>query len=238
MDHDRILIVEDDLEVVDFLKISLRARGFVVQAANNGIEGLNLALTEKFSVIILDVNLPGLDGFEVCRRIREKHRNVPIIFLTCQGEEVDTVLGFEVGADDYVAKPFRMNEMLARLRALIRRNRATENEDNDDANLVIYKYKDLTIDIDNRRVTLAGDLIELTRLEFGLLVYLASRPGRPHTREEILCAVWGTEVEGYEQAVTLIASRLRAKLDKDAKPPKYIQTVWGVGYRFGLGDKN
>ena len=233
MEQNKILIVEDDTELVDSLRLNLSTKGFAVEFAGDGLQGLALALAGDFSVIVLDVNLPGLDGLEVCRKIREKNRSVPIMILTCQGEDLDKVMGFELGADDYVTKPFRMSELLARLRALIRRSQVSDQDRENEAPAEFIKFDELSIDVPNRHVTLSSEAVDLTPREFSLLVFLASQPGHPFSREEILKSVWETSNLGYAHAVTSTTKRLRSKLDKDADPPKYIQTVWGVGYRFG-----
>ncbi len=233
MQSRRVLIVEDDGDLLEVLKLNLEAKGFSVQTAGDGERGLHLAAQNDFEMIILDLDLPGMDGLEVCRKIRAKDEIVPILMLTCHGQELDKVVGLEVGADDYLTKPFAMNELLARVKALQRRLKIVNRVGGLDGIRKKIEYLDLSIDPEMRQVKLAGKDLELTPLEFGFLVFLASHPGRPFSRSEILAAVWGSQHTGYEQAVTSTAKRLRAKLEGDLLSPKYLHSVRGIGYRFG-----
>lgn len=234
MSKGKILIVEDNEQMANVLGLHLSELGYEHAHAADGDTGLSMALSEKYELIILDVMLPGLSGLEVCRAIREAGNAVPIMMLTSKSEEIDTVVGLEVGADDYITKPFRVAELMARVKAQLRRSQefgsAAVSADQSAAS--VLSFGDLEIDSVKRIVTLQGKKIDLTAKEFDVLAYLAAHPGRPFTREQILRSVWGSELDAYEYAVNSLIMRLRKKIEADVANPIYIQTVRGVGYRF------
>lgn len=223
-----ILIIEDDPEIVSLLEIHLRDLNYSPTRCMDGAEGLKTALEGDFDLILLDLTLPGLDGIEVCKRIRAE-KNVPLIMLTAKSEEIDRVLGLEIGADDYITKPFSIRELLARIKAVMRRSRTTEGSGAGRSGL---RFKDLSIDVEKRRVVLGGQRIDLSPKEFELLVLMASNPGRNYSRSELLNMIWGYNFEGYEHTVNSHINRLRAKIESDMSEPRYVLTTWGVGYKF------
>ncbi|GAB4473680.1 MAG: response regulator transcription factor [Anaerolineales bacterium] len=221
----KILIIEDELELVKVLRSYLEQSGFQVIDAQRGDKGLAMWEQHKPDLVILDLNLPGMDGLDVARQIRQKG-DTPILMLTARVEETDQIVGLEVGADDYVTKPFSPKVVVARVRALLRR---TSSERMVDA---IIRAADLEIDI-HRHLVRRGDLeVDLTPTEFNLLVAMASQPGRVFSRLQLLEAVQGVAYEGYERTIDAHIKNLRAKLERDPKNPQYIETVFGVGYRF------
>ena len=196
---------------------------------SSGREGLQRALERDLTIIILDLMLPGLDGLEVCKRIRAAGKMTPILMLTAKSEELDKVLGLELGADDYITKPFSIRELIARVKAIIRRSVAPENGGSAEE---ILSYGDLSIDLSKRSVTLGNRIVELTAKEYDLLVLFAKSPGRAYNRQQLLDLVWGYQFEGYQHTVNSHINRLRTKIEKDPSSPRYIRTVWGYGYRF------
>ncbi len=218
----RVLLVDDDLRLHELLKSYLEENGFVVASARDGREGLDRVTREPFDVILLDVMMPGMDGLEVCRRIREKS-TIPIVMLTAKGDETDRVVGLELGADDYLAKPFGPRELLARIRAVLRRAAPTEVSK-------IIRSGPIEIDLGARRVVNKGADVELTGIEFDLLVALAERPGRVVSRETLLELAGRSDAHVGDRAVDVHVSHLRQKLGDDARTPKLIKTVRGVGY--------
>jgi len=227
----RILLVEDNRDLADLLKIHLTDLGCQVDMAHDGSVGLAEATKNAYDLVILDVMLPGLDGLEVCRRLRAGAAYVPILMLTSKSSELDRVLGLELGADDYVTKPFSINELLARVKAVFRRAEALKVMVAPQPNKSIHVH-DLVIDLDKRAVTLSGREIELTVKEFDLLAFFAQQPGRVFTRAQLLDQVWGYGHDGYEHTVNSHINRLRAKIEVNPAQPRYILTVWGVGYKF------
>jgi DNA-binding response OmpR family regulator len=230
----RILIIEDNADLARLLAMHLRDLSYDVDTAPDGPSGLAHAGKSAYDLIILDLMLPGMDGIEVCRRIREQPSYVPIVMLTARSSETDRVVGLEVGADDYVTKPFSIRELLARVKAIFRRVEQTGKTDRPAAGRI--EAGDLVIDPGRRAVTLMGANLELTAREFDLLFYFAGRPGRVFTRSQLLDAVWGYSHEGYEHTVNSHINRLRAKIEQDPARPRYVLTVWGVGYKFAEGD--
>lgn len=224
-----ILVVEDNRDLVNLLKINLEDEGYNVIIAMDGITAVEQFRSAEPSLILLDVMLPKMDGFDVCKEIRSENKRVPILMLTAKSEEVDKVLGLEIGADDYMTKPFSIRELLARVKAILRRaNQTTDSGDKKP----ILKYKELFMDPNKRRVQLNGESIELTSKEYDLLLLFFSNPGKAYSREELLNDVWGYSYEGYSHTVNSHINRLRSKIETDASDPDYIKTVWGVGYRF------
>ncbi len=228
--NQKVLIVEDDHDLADLVKINLSDQGFNVYHADNGISGIELFEEHQPSIVILDVMLPRLDGFEVCKRIRKENRQVPILMLTAKAEEVDKVLGLELGADDYMTKPFSIRELIARVKAIFRRIEV-DNESRDDMPEKIV-FDDLEIYPDKRKVVMNDQAIELTTKEFELLLLFASNPGKAYSRQQLLNIVWGYQYDGYSHTVNSHINRLRSKIENDPSQPKYIRTVWGMGYRF------
>jgi DNA-binding response OmpR family regulator len=220
-----ILIIEDEPELVKVLRSYLEQSGFSVLSAGRGDTGLSLWESKHPDLVILDLNLPGMDGLDVAREIRRKGAT-PIIMLTARVEETDQLIGLELGADDYIPKPFSPRIVVARVRALLRRSEA--------ASVVtqVLRLADLEIDLDGHTVQRDGQPLELTPTEFSLLVTMASQPGRAFSRLQLLEASQGSAYEGYERTIDAHIKNLRAKIEPDPKNPQYIETVFGVGYRF------
>jgi two-component system alkaline phosphatase synthesis response regulator PhoP len=221
----RVLVVEDEIKIARLVRDYLHQAGFAVLEAADGEAALALARAEKPDMILLDLGLPGTDGFDVTRRLRATS-SVPIIMLTARSEETERVVGLELGADDYVVKPFSPKELVARIRAVLRRAEATLGGGE------VVRAGPVTIDLPKRRVTVAGDEVELTATEFDLLVTLARQPGRIYTRAQLLDAVHGVSFESYERSVDAHIKNLRRKLEPDPGRPSLILTVYGVGYKF------
>ncbi len=228
----RALIVEDDADIAHLVQVNLRDINCQADIANNGLDGLRFATEAPYDVIILDIMLPGLSGIEVCRRIREQRITTPILMLTSRHEELDKVLALDLGADDYLTKPFSVRELLARVKARLRRS-APEKEPGfaGGATLTRYTLGALALDTERHLVTVAGRVVELTAREFELLTLFLRHPGRTFTRAELLELVWGTSFVGYEHTVNSHINRLRMKIERDAAHPEYVLTVWGVGYK-------
>ena len=227
----RILIVEDSREIADLVAMHLRDAGHEAVVERGGDAGLRSALSGRFDLIILDLMLPGVNGLDICREVRSRPGYTPILMLTARSEEMDRVLGLEVGADDYLTKPFGIRELLARVRALFRRVDASRSPAPGEITGPVSVHG-LTIDPERRRVTLQGRIVELTAKEFDLLELFTRHPGRVYTRAQLLDLVWGYGHEGYEHTVNTHINRLRSKIETDPSSPHYIRTVWGVGYRF------
>lgn len=230
MDSKRVLIVEDEKSISDIVKFNLTKEGFEVDTAFDGKIGLEKALSNDPDLVLLDVMLPGMDGFEICRKIREKSA-VPIIMLTAKEEEVDKVLGLELGADDYITKPFGLRELIARIKANIRRTAMSSAPENAETGGV-RELGNLSIDMDRYEVRKDGAPLDLTLREFELLRYLAEREDKVFSREQLLEDVWGYEYYGDIRTVDVTVRRLREKLEDDSSDPKYILTKRGVGYYF------
>lgn len=224
-----VLIIEDDKEISGLLEIHLADLDCKTTSVHNGKTGLDYALTSNYDLIVLDIMLPGLDGFEVCREIRKKENNTPILMLTSKSEEMDKVLGLEFGADDYLTKPFGIREFIARVKAIFRRTDAFKQDKQEKQDI---KHGGLLIEVTKRKVLLNKKRIDLTPKEFDLLYLLSSHPGRTYTREELLNTVWGYQFNGYEHTVNSHINRLRSKIESDVSNPEFILTSWGVGYRF------
>jgi two-component system alkaline phosphatase synthesis response regulator PhoP len=229
--RDIILIIEDDPEIAAVVALNIEDMGLRVDHVAEGREGLKKALAGNYSLVVLDLMLPGLDGLAVCKAIREKDQRIPILMLTARAEEVDRVVGLEIGADDYLTKPFSVRELMARIRALLRRARAGGVPAGEAAGAPVV-IGGLAVDFEKRRVTLEGASVELTVKEFDLLGLFVRNPGRAYSRADILNLVWGYQFEGYEHTVNTHINRLRNKIEADPAQPRYLKTVWGVGYRF------
>jgi DNA-binding response OmpR family regulator len=226
----RILVVEDDADIADILQLNLADEGYAVDRAEDGEKGLAYLRQAAYDALILDIMLPGIDGLEVCRQVRAMPRYTPIIIISARTGESQRVLGLELGADDYVTKPFSLQELLARVRALFRRVDALGRSARQQAGLL--ESGGLTIDPLARQVRCRGEVVELTAREFDLLFYFARHPGQVFSRMDLLTQVWGYSHEGYEHTVNTHINRLRGKIEADPARPEMIRTVWGVGYKF------
>ncbi len=227
----KVLVVEDDKDIQQLVQLHLRDMGCVCEAATDGERGLEKALKNKYDLIILDIMLPGIDGVEICKELRSEKHYTPILMLTARSEELDKVLGLEVGADDYLTKPFSIRELIARVKAIFRRIEAVK-DDVSGADKKQIEFAGLHIDMEKRTAKLSGQKIDLTAKEFDLLSLFMKNPGKAYTRQTLLGTVWGYQFEGYEHTVNSHINRLRAKIEADPANPKFIQTVWGVGYKF------
>jgi len=227
----KVLIIEDDPQITELLKIHLADLSCQVTSVANGIEALEFASKGQFDLLILDLMLPGMNGMEICRRLRLSGNLTPILMLSAKSEEIDKVVGLETGADDYLTKPFSLREFIARVKVIFRRKEdvATDLPRTEGARM---KFGELEIDPDKRKITLNNARIELSPKEFELLSLLASNPGKSYSRKRLLNLVWGYDFEGYEHTVNSHINRLRGKIEKDISNPRYILTTWGVGYRF------
>ena len=230
MPNKNVLIVEDHQDIANLVKMHLTDIQCDVIHAANGNEGLQQAESKCFDLIILDLMLPGVDGLEICRHIRQQSNYTPVLMLTSKSTELDRVLGLEVGADDYLVKPFSIRELVARVKALFRRVDALSRQPTD--NQVRQTFGDLSISVEKHQVMLRHHLVDLTAKEFELLVQFSSHPGRVYSRLQLLDLVWGYGHEGYEHTVNSHINRLRGKIEHDPAHPEYILTVWGVGYKF------
>ena len=224
----KILVVDDEKLIVKGIKFSLEQENMEVDVAYDGEEAFNLAKNNNYSIILLDVMLPKIDGLEVCRMIRE-FSNVPIVMLTAKGEDMDKILGLEYGADDYITKPFNILEVKARIKAIMRRA-GSNQEEKDKAKTI--EAGDLKMDCESRRVFISGKEINLTAKEFDVLELLVFNPNKVYSRENLLNIVWGYEYPGDVRTVDVHIRRLREKIEANPSEPKYVHTKWGVGYYF------
>lgn len=225
----KVLIVDDEKNIVDIVEFNLKKEGYEIITAFDGEEGLKAAMEHDPDIILLDIMMPKMDGFEVCKKVREK-KDTPIIMLTARAEEVDKVLGLELGADDYVTKPFGVRELMARVKANIRRMDSAGASEEDEGE--IKSYGEITIDSKRYEVKRQGELINLTRREFELIKFLASQKGQVFSRENLLEKVWGYEYFGDVRTVDVTVRRLRAKIEANPEFPQYVLTKRGVGYYF------
>lgn len=226
----KVLVIEDDKEIVNLLEIHLNDIDCEVVKAYNGNDGLQLALKTKPDLIILDISLPEKNGLEVCKEIRLK-QNTPIIMLTAKTEEIDRVLGLEVGADDYITKPFSIREFIARVKAIFRRMKMDREKTEQHGDLEL-QFKNLVINVGQRKVIQNGKKVELSPKEFDLLTLMASNPGKNYSRTNLLNIIWKYDFNGYEHTVNSHINRLRAKIEPNMEKPIYIITTWGIGYKF------
>lgn len=226
----QILLAEDDADIVHLLKLNFEASLYNLTVAKNGSDAFQKASAGNFQLIILDIMLPGIDGIEVCRKIRERNITTPVIMLTSRSEEIDKVLALELGADDYITKPFSIRELLARVKAVLRRSESKPEITNNIINEI--RINDLYINKGKMKASLKNKRLDLTAKEFELLYLLASNRGKTFSRQELLEMIWGYSFSGYEHTVTSHINRLRMKIEPDLEQPSYILTTWGVGYRF------
>jgi DNA-binding response OmpR family regulator len=225
----QILVIEDERDIADLIRLHLEDLNHIVTVARDGNTGLRRGSAGSWDLIILDLRLPGIDGLDICRHLRQKSDHVPILMLTSKSSELDRVVGLEVGADDYVVKPFSVLELMARVKAILRRSDLSENKRLNSERKV--RLGSITIDSLTRSATVRGDAVELTAKEFDLLLHFANNPSRVFRRAELLDSVWGYGHDGYEHTVNSHINRLRAKIETDPTHPEFIVTVWGVGYK-------
>jgi len=232
----KILVIEDNPDIANLLALNLGDLGCDVALAADGLAGLREAESERHDLIILDLMLPKLEGLELCRRLRARADYTPILMLTAKSSEVDRVVGLEMGADDYLTKPFSVRELLARVKAMFRRAEGFAKREKEAKPLLAGGMK---IDVDKRSVVVDGKPVDLTAKEFDLLLQFAQHPGRVYSRQQLLDLVWGHGHIGYEHTVNSHINRLRGKIERDPAKPDYVLTVWGVGYKFNdaLGAK-
>lgn len=230
MAKEKILVVDDERNIVELLKYNLEKEGYEVISAYDGFEAVNLAKQDRPDLIILDIMLPGQGGLEVCRILR-KETKIPIIMATAKGEEIDKILGLELGADDYVTKPFSPRELVARVKAVLRRTSSKAEEKDELA------FEDLTINLVKHEVRLKGDEVDLKPKEFDLLKLLATNPGKVFTRDFLLEQLWGYDYLGDTRTVDVHMRRLRQKIEEDAANPRFLKTVHGIGYKFQYEEK-
>jgi DNA-binding response OmpR family regulator len=227
----RFLVVEDEQDLAELIKLHLQDFHAEIVHVDRGDLGLNKVMNEHWDLMVLDLRLPGMDGLDVCREIRSKGIEIPVIMLTARTTELDRVLGLELGADDYLTKPFSSLELVARVKALLRRSERKHNASSSSINHIDVKH--LSIDKLQHSVTNNNKSIELTAREFDLLWFFANNQGRVFTRAELLDSIWGYGHDGYEHTVNSHINRLRAKIEIDPANPELLLTVWGVGYKFG-----
>ena len=224
----RVLVVDDEKLIVKGIRFSLEQDGMEVDCAYDGEEALNKALSEQFDMILLDVMLPKMDGFEVCQRIRDVS-NVPIVMLTAKGEDMDKILGLEYGADDYITKPFNILEVKARIKAIMRRSAPQVNPETKSYEIV---SGDVYLNTESRRVRIKDVEMNLTSKEFDLLLHFVSNPGKVYGREELLELIWGQDYPGDARTVDVHVRRLREKIEPNPSEPRYVHTKWGMGYYY------
>lgn len=230
MEKKRVLIIEDDIAIAELERDYLEINDFEVLIRQNGLKGLELAIMETFDLIVLDLMLPEVDGFEICRKIREK-KDTPILMISARKDDIDKIRGLGLGADDYITKPFSPNEMVARVKAHINRYEKLVGA-NPVTKQTELAIRGLVINLDSRRVMLYGNEIILTTKEFDLLLFLAQNPDHVFSKEELLEKVWGMEYYGDSATITVHVGKIREKIEKDKNSEQFIETIWGVGYRF------
>jgi DNA-binding response OmpR family regulator len=231
-----ILVIEDNSDIAHLVMVNLRSKHMHVDHAADGSAGMEMALTGQYHLLILDLMLPGFDGLDICRTLRSEKIYTPVLMLTARTSELDRVLGLEVGADDYLTKPFSVPELVARVNAILRRSDQYQATPATQAGSPL-RFGELRVDPDKRRVLLGDNSIDLTAREFDLLWYFASNPERVFTRGQLLDSVWGYGHAGYEHTVNSHINRLRAKIEADPAKPRYVITVWGVGYKFSGNER-
>ena len=224
----KVLIIEDEVAIADLEKDYLELSGFRVEIENNGNQGLARALSEEFDMFILDLMLPGVDGFEICKKIRE-NKNTPILMVSAKKDDIDKIRGLGLGADDYITKPFNILEVKARIKAIMRRTNRKEKTQEEEK---IIEGKDMRLDREGRRVYISGREINLTAKEFEVLELLMLNPNKVYGRENLLKLVWGSDYPGDVRTVDVHIRRLREKIETNPSEPKYVHTKWGVGYYY------
>ena len=229
MAKEKILIVDDEEHIIELLKFNLLNAGYEVFTANDGIDAVKIAKAEKPSLLLLDLMLPGIDGFDVCKEIKRNNemKNTSIVMLTAKGEELDKILGLELGADDYITKPFSVRELLARVKAVLRRTNSFNDPEDE-----IYDSQNLKVDFERHEVSVNSEKVDLTLKEFELLQILIKNKGKILKRETLLDKIWGYEYIGETRTVDVHIRYLRKKIEEDDKNPRFIETIRGVGYRF------
>ena len=225
----KILVVDDEVDIVDFIDDYLTGEGYEVIKAYNGVEALDKMRRDPPDLVVLDIMLPGLDGFEVCKQMRTES-TVPILMVTAKDTDVDKIIGLEIGADDYMPKPFNPRELVARVKAILRRTYRQDYQSH--SQTITLKHKDLSIDAERRTATIGQKQLELTMKEFDLLLFLMRNPGHVYSRDHLLDNVWGQDSFVGARTVDVHIRRLREHIEADASQPQYIKTVWGVGYKF------
>lgn len=226
----KILIIEDDRDIANLVAIHMEDNGYESTQIHDGKEGFIRAMEDRHDLVILDLKLPGMDGLEICQKLRMEKIDTPIIMLTSKSEEIDKVLGLEIGADDYLTKPFSIRELVARVKSVLRRGRSLSV--NQESENVIIERENLYLNVAKRIVKSYDQTVELSPKEFDLLVLLASNPGKTYSRSELLRQVWGVDFAGFEHTVNSHINRLRSKIEKNMNEPAFILTTWGVGYKF------
>ena len=229
MSH-RVLVIEDNRDIAELVSLHLQDLDCDVKTTTDGLTGFEEARSGRYDLIILDLMLPGMEGIELCRRLRNQSSYTPILMLTAKSTELDRVVGLEIGADDYITKPFSVRELMARVKAIFRRVEGLGRRNEEVQETITADA--MAIDVSKRSVTIAGRPIDLTAKEFDLLVQFVANPGRVYSRAQLLDLVWGYGHAGYEHTVNSHINRLRAKIEDDPAKPKYVLTVWGVGYKF------
>jgi Response regulators consisting of a CheY-like receiver domain and a winged-helix DNA-binding domain len=229
MAKEKILIVDDEEHIIELLKFNLLNAGYEILTANNGIDAVKIAKAEKPNLLLLDLMLPGIDGFDVCKEIKRNNemKSTSIIMLTAKGEELDKILGLELGADDYITKPFSVRELLARVKAVLRRTNSFNEAEEE-----VYNSQNLKVDFERHEVYVNGEKVDLTLKEFELLQILIKNKGKILKRETLLDKIWGYEYIGETRTVDVHIRYLRKKIEEDDKNPRFIETIRGVGYRF------
>ncbi len=228
----KILIIEDDPDIAQLISMHVTEAGYEAIHVDSGEQGLQEFRASEPDLVVLDLMLPGINGLEVCKQVRKQNELIPVLMLTAKSTELDRVLGLELGADDYLTKPFSVVELMARIKSLFRRIDA-QGKSQAPQQTTTLKFDNLKIDTARHKVETPKGVIDLTAREFDLLVYLASSPGHVFSRAQLLDAVWGYNHDGYEHTVNTHINRLRIKIEDDPAKPEYVQTVWGVGYKFG-----
>jgi two-component system OmpR family response regulator len=226
----RVLVIEDELDLAELIGLHLRDLRLQVTTCHDGLTGLERATTETWTLLVLDLSLPGLDGLEICRRLRRADQYTPILIISARGSEQERIIGLDIGADDYLSKPFSVLELIARVRAILRRVASLVPSASGRAQAV--RVGELEIDLDRRLAWRGGAALDLTAREFDLLAHLAGNPGKVFSRAQLLDDVWGLTCDAYEHTVSSHINRLRAKLEPDPAEPRYLLTCWGAGYRF------
>lgn len=228
----KVMVVDDDSGQHILMQQLFEGAGYQLRGAKDGREALAMFDREKPDIVLLDVMMPLMDGYELCSLIREKDKNVPIIFLTAKGDIVDKRMGFRAGGDDYAVKPFSSEELLLRVEAQLRRNGDTKGAEDSDSEEQVVEYENLVIKLDQYKVYLGGEEVALSAKEFEVLALLATHPGRVYTRAQVFEHIWGPTADPDQSSITMFVHKIREKLDDNSVHPRFIQTVWRVGYRF------